>query len=137
MKKKIQPLTSFHYPNAQQGIVFPYVPDTKIRDYLVATAKIFSESKHIIAASRIGNNRATIFLDNETLVDTLVETFLSIANCQIRGHRLKNKPKKLVLSNVSFTTPNALIEKFLASKLKLKLASKILLLRVNPNDDEL
>ncbi len=32
--------------------------------------------------------------------------------------------------------PNALIEKFLASELKLKLASEILLPRVNPNDDE-
>ncbi len=91
-RKKIQPLTSFDYPNAEKEIIFPYVPDTKICDYLVATAKII-EPKHIIAASRISNNREAIFVANETLVHTLVETSLSIANSQIQGRRLKNKPK--------------------------------------------
>ena len=49
--------------------------------------------------------------------------------------RMKNKPTKLILSNVSPTISNSVLEKFLTNELKLNLPSKISLLRVNPQDE--
>ena len=133
--KKIPPLTTFEHPKSEQGIIFPFILDSKIREYLEATAQIVGDPKHIIAASRISNNRVAIFLSNTSLVDTLSQTTITISNQQIQGRLMKSKPKKLILSNVSPTIPNSTIEEYLRNQLNLKLTSKISLLRVNPKDD--
>lgn len=134
---KIEPLTSFTFPTSEQGIIFPYVADSKIRDYLVATAEILGDPKYIIAASRISKNRVSVFLNSSEMVDNFLSrpNGIKIRNEVIRGRHLKNKPKKLILSNVSPTIPNSTLERYLTEELKLKLTSKISLLRVNPADD--
>ena len=134
---KITPLFDFKYPSAEQGIIFPYVPDSKIYDYLVAINSILNNPKQIVAASRISNLRIAIFVSEDDLVDTIIDSphGLIIAGKEIRGRRMKNKPSKLILSNVSPTIPNSIVEKFLTTQLNLKLASKISILRVNPQDN--
>ena len=137
-KTKIQPITTFQFPTTEQGIIFPFVPDSKIRDYLEAVSKQVGNPKHILAASRISNNRVAVFLSSENLVDIFFQeqkAVIQIADNSIQGRRMKNKPKKLILSNVSPTINNTTLENHLSNALKLNLASKISLLRVNPGDD--
>ena len=136
-KSKVTPLLDFNFPSAEQGIIFPYISDAKIYDYLVAVNSILNSPKQIIAASRISNLRVAIFLAKESLVDVIIEApkGLIIDGKEIRGRRMKNKPTKLILSNVSPTISNSVLEKFLTNELKLNLASKISLLRVNPQDE--
>lgn len=136
-KAKITPLTEFNFPTSDQGIIFPYIADAKIRDYLIAMTDHVGDPKHIIAASRISNNRVTIFLSNTQLVDTFLSKSdgLMIMNQRIVGRPMKNKPKKIILSNVSPTISNVTLEKALTEELHLELASKISILRINPSDD--
>lgn len=108
--KKIEPLTSFIFLTSEQGIIIPYVADSKIRDYLTEISDILSTPKHIIASSRISKNQVSVFLDSSQMVDTFLSrpTSIKILNQLIYGRHLKNKPKKVVSSNVPPTITNIL-----------------------------
>lgn len=99
-------------------------------------ADIVGSPTHIIAASRISNNQVAIFLSDSKMIDSFVADlkYINISYQRLYGGPMKNKPKKLILSNVPPIIPNTLLENYLTNNLQLKLALKISLLRINPSD---
>ena len=95
-KRTIQPLTEFKHPSSNQGILFPFIQDSKIVDYLTAVNEILADPKKIIAASRISNNRVAIFLANESLIELVLTSGIKICSQLIHGRRMANKPTKLI-----------------------------------------
>ena len=145
-KKKINAITDFPYPDDEQGIVFSSIPNTTIKQYLLAMKSKVKDAKNIIAASRISRDRILIFLKSRELVQTfymtLVQTFIDegasieINNEIIRGKCLRSSAKKIIFSNVSASIPNSVLNTYIVDILKFKLASLITFLRMDPPDEE-
>ncbi len=136
-KKKIQPLITFNHPTEEQGIIFNHVEGVKIREYLLAIYQQVGGPKNIVAASRVSGGRVIIFLASKEIVEDFQIKYggFKFQNDFIKTRKLKTPSAKLIISNVSPTVPNAAIEDLLKNTLKLKLASPISILRVNPQDD--
>lgn len=137
LTKKIQPLTNFDHPTEEQGLIFNHQDGAKIREYLVAIHKLVGGAANIVAASRVSGGRVIIFLASKDLVDIFQQNYggFQFGNSFITTRKLKAPAIKLVLSNVSPTVPNTVLEKTLKETLKLKLVSPISILRVSPKDD--
>lgn len=138
VKKKITPMLDFEHPTEDQGIILNYIPELKLIDYLQAIKSIVKEAKHIIAASRVSNNKIIVFLANKNMVNDIVHTHegITIGQHFIKARKLNSSSRKIILSNVSPIIPNTVIEQYLKNNLQLQLASHISLLRVQPQNEE-
>ena len=136
-KKKINAITDFPYPDDEQGIVFSSIPNTTIKQYLLAMKSKVKDAKNIIAASRISRDRIFVFLKSRELVQTFIDEGASIKinNEIIRGKCLRSPAKKITFSNVSASIPNSVLNTYIVDILKFKLASPITFLRVDPSDE--
>lgn len=136
LQKKIQPLTNFDHPTEEQGLIFDHQEGAKIREYLLAIYQLVGGASNILAASRVSGGRVIIFLATKDLVDNFQQNYggFNFCNTFIKTRKLKAPATKLIISNVSPTIPNTVLEKKLKD-FKLNLVSPISLLRVNPKDD--
>ena len=136
-KSKIAPLTDFEYPDEKQAIIFKHIENVKILDYLKAFLSVIPDPKAIIAASRVSNNRVIIFLDSADRVQSLLNAHKSfqVGDKCIPIYRLRPPISKIVLSNVSPTIPNSVLQEYLTKYLQLECTSPISILRVNPSDE--
>ena len=136
VKKKIIPLTSFSHPTEEQGIIFNHVEGAKIREYLMAVHKLVGGAQNIVAASRVSGERV-IFLASKEITDQFQNTsggFL-MGDLFIKTRKLKTPAIKVIISNVSPTILNTVLENQLTNTFGLKLVSPISILRVSPTDD--
>ncbi|XKL66686.1 hypothetical protein PGB90_010106 [Kerria lacca] len=136
-KKKIVPISEITYPTDDQGLIFNHIGETKIRDYLLAIYQLVGGAQNILAASRISGGKVIIFLYSKELVDTFQaeKGGFQLGDTFVTTKKLKPPATKLILSNVSPTIPNQLLEDTLTNTLQIKLISPISILRANPNDD--
>jgi len=136
-KSKIVPHTEFNYPDKKQAIIFKHIENVKILDYLKAFLSVIIEPKAVVAASRVSNNRVIIFLDSVDRVQNLLLNHKSfqLGDKTIYIHRLRSPTSKIILSNVSPTIPNEVLQEYLTKNLQLECTSPISILRVNPSDD--
>ena len=102
---------SIKYPKRDQGIILDAIDNIKIKDYIYSVGNIV-QPKNIIAASRISNSRICIYLSTKTLVDNFIQNHpqLEVLGHQISTRRLITPAKKIIISNISPTVPNYVIE---------------------------
>ena len=136
-KKRIQPITTIENPSDEQGIIFNHTGEHTIRDYLLALSDQVGGPQNIIAASRVSGSKVIVFLKNKALVDDFQSKKggFQLGPLFFPTKKLKPPTTKLLISNISPTIPNNLLEELLVNTLQLKLLSPITYLRVNPNDD--
>ena len=137
-KKRISPLTTFAPPpSEEQGIIFQHVEDTKIRDYLMAIYGLIGGPQNIVAASRVSGGRIIIFLASIDIVNRFQSEHggFQLGNLSIKTKKLKTPAIKVIISNVSPTIPNSVLETYLTTTYGLQLVSPIAVLRVSPSDD--
>jgi len=136
-KKRILPITTIENPSDEQGIIFNHAGEHTIRDYLLALSDLVGGPQNIIAASRVSGGKVIVFLKNKELVHEFQSKKggFQLGALYFPTKKLKPPTTKLLLSNVSPTIPNNLLEDILVNTLKLKLLSPITYLRVSPNDD--
>lgn len=115
LKRKIKPLTDMEYPDEEKPIIFQHIGDTKITDYLKASLPLINDPKAIIAASRVANNRVIIFLDSLDRVNKLFAEHqnFTLGNHIITFRKLRSPTQKIILSNISPSTPNSIIGNYL------------------------
>ncbi len=137
LKRKIEPLYNFEYPTDEQGIIFKHVEGTKIRDYLLAIYELVGGAPNIIAASRVSGGKVILFLASKEIVEDFQSKHggFQLGNTFIKTRNLKSPSVKIILSNVSPTIPNSVIEETLTKTLKLTLTSPVSILRIAPKDD--
>ena len=136
-KKRISPITTIENPTDEQGIIFNHTGEHTIRDYLLALSELVGGPKNIIAASRVSGSKIIVFLKTKELVHEFQSNKggFQLGQLFFPTKKLKPPTTKLLMSNVSPTIPNDLLEDILVNTLKLKLLSPMTYLRVNPNDE--
>lgn len=136
-KKKITPLTSFDAPTEEQGIIFNHVDGTKICEYLMAIYELVGGAQNILAASRVSGGKVIIFLASKEIVAKfqLEYSGFDLNGAFVKTRKLKTPAYKIVLSNVSPTIPNSVLEEHLKTNLGLRLVSPMSILRVSPSHE--
>lgn len=97
-------------PNREQAIVFNSIDGVPQKDYVIAIGQIV-QPKNILFVSRISNNRFCIFLNSKEILESLIakNPSITINGHEIQLRRLLNPAKRIVISNVCPSIPNATI----------------------------
>lgn len=97
-------------PNREQAIVFNSIDGVPQKDYVIAIGQIV-QPKNILFVSRISNNRFCIFLNSKEILESLIakNPAITINGHEIQLRRLLNPAKRIVISNVCPSIPNATI----------------------------
>lgn len=137
VQNKIQPIVNFNHPTEEQGLIFDHQEGVKIREYLLAIYQLVGGATNILAISRVSGGRVILFLASKELVEKFQQDHggFHFRESFIKTRRLKAPATKLIISNVSPTIPNSVLETALRENFKLNLVSPISLLRVSPKDD--
>lgn len=125
-----------NHPNKEQGIILNAIEGLQIHEYIYAVGSIV-KPKNIIAASRLSNQRICLYLAGKNIVDELLQQVdsIKINDHAIKVRRLITPSKKIVISNVCPSIPNAILEKEL-TKIGLKLNSPIYFIRMGLSNPE-
>ncbi|KAG5864920.1 hypothetical protein JTB14_033237 [Gonioctena quinquepunctata] len=109
---------------------------SKLFDYVRSVGDIVGP-KNICFASRISNNRICVYLKNVEFVDELIQNHPSIrvGETDLPVRKLVTPAKRLIISNVSPSIPNDLLETSLKNY-GLQLASTITFLKAGIPGDE-
>lgn len=97
-------------PNREQAIVFNSIDGVPQKDYVITIGQIV-QPKNILFVSRISNNRFCIFLNSKEILESLIakNPEITINGHKIQLRRLLNPAKRIVISNVCPSIPNATI----------------------------
>lgn len=120
------------FPKKNQALTYQALPDTKLKDYLIATAKLTGD-KAIVAASRISNNRICLYLDSKNSLDLFMDKHgsITLGTEIVPARRMVAPTKKITLSNVHPCLPDDLIiEALKLSKLQPTSSINVLHVRV-------
>lgn len=102
---------NFGFPRKNQAIIFDFIKNVEIEDYLNAIKK-FTDLKNIFAASRITQNKLCFYLKSATLVDELTEEvnyMLIIDGVGVIMRPNVTKLKRVIFSNVHSCNPHDIL----------------------------
>lgn len=124
------------FPKKNQAFTFPALPDTKLIDYLIGTAKLIGD-KSIFSASRISNGRICLYLDSKEKLDDFIANHggITIRDTFVPAKRLVAPTKKIIISNVHSCLSDSIILESLKSS-GLQPTSNINSLHIRFNNDE-
>lgn len=93
--------------------------------------------QNIVAASRVSGGRVIIFLASIDIVNRFQSEHggFQLGNFFIKTKKLRTPAIKVIISNVSPTIPNSILETYLTTTYGLQLVSPMAVLRVSLSDD--
>lgn len=109
--QNLRPPKMTTFPKKDQGIILTTDDHLKLCDYVRSISELV-ESKNILFASKISNNRICIYLSSSQKVEELVSqhTSLDINGIEIGIRRLVNPAKRIIFSNVCPSIPHSILE---------------------------
>lgn len=123
------------FPKKEQGIILSVVDGLRLSDYVIAVGNTIGP-RHILFASRVSNNRISIYLSSKEVADNFASNYpiIKINDHDINVRKLITPSRRIILSNVCPSIPHNALENDLRS-LGFNLTSTISFIRAGiPGD---
>lgn len=124
------------FPKKEQAILLNTVDNLKLSDYVISIGNLVG-AKNILFASRISNNRISVYLSSTEHVDKIIQhhSKVKIGENEISIRRLITPAKRIIISNVCPSIPHSILEQIF-SNMGFRLVSPISFLRAGIQGDE-
>lgn len=103
------PISAF--PKKEQGIILGVIDGLRLSDYVIAVGNIIGP-RHILFASRISNNRISIYLSSKEAAENFATNhpIIQINDHNVNVRRLLTPTRRIILSNVCPSIPHNTLE---------------------------
>lgn len=122
-------------PDRKQAIIIDCTEKIPVIEYITEIAKILSKPEELTHVDHLSNNRLCFFFANKTVVDSIIsqQNKIIVRNANVHMRRLISPAVRIIMTNVSPTIPDEIIQSALQD-LNLKILSPIKELRFGIRD---
>lgn len=130
-------IRNINYPKRDQAIIMTAYDNISIGDYVTKLLEYIKPTQ-IIGASRVGQGKICIYLDNKETANQIISNhpIINISGKEVKITSNSTPTTKIIISHVELSLPNPAIEQKL-KEIGFKLASPITFLRIGINNEQL